>query len=194
MFQRQNYLDSLSWKPVKNVSGEECPPFSIMRIVRFDIEGGFWEIDKPNQDSYIYGIAVNNDAAIPVDGFGSATRDYPCYAATDPDSGSGSGDGGDQQRCGPAAGSWYLDFGQTGFRALSDIDSELDAVNIDLDPFPVTDDSGDPSSGDDCETSQSITFRECDPETQEVTYKTITIVPGGFRTCTSDTPPESGSG
>lgn len=175
----QSYMDMVRWLPVKNVSGEECPAFGIIRLSRFDLASGFWEFGKPNQDSYVFGLAINGPVAIANGETGQASRDFPLFAAVE-DGGSGSGDGtsGEGNICGPESGSWYLHFDQTGFRALSTTDSELQAVNVDLDPFAVSDDAGSGSgsgSGETCSSDRSFTFNSCDPNTGVQTEITLTF-------------------
>ncbi len=69
--------------PFRNDSGEEIPPFAVLRVDGIVDRDGQWvkKVFKPD-DTYRLTYLVNGPAKIPVGGFGDATDGrYPCIVA-----------------------------------------------------------------------------------------------------------------
>ena len=75
----EEYMDRLRWLPCLNVSGEEIPPYAVM-FVTDTYDDGTLQVDKPDEDRATWPVVLNGPAAIPIDGYGSCTRDYPAKA------------------------------------------------------------------------------------------------------------------
>lgn len=75
--------------PVRNDSGEEVPPFAVMRATGVvERDGGLWvqKVTKPDT-TFARLYLINGPAKIPVDGYGMATdgRRYPCIVGISTD-------------------------------------------------------------------------------------------------------------
>lgn len=102
-------VDLQRWLPFKNLAGEEVPPFAVMKVTEWDGEDEWLKIEKPDEDNATCDIVVNGPTAIPANGFGSCTADFPARVKCQSAFSSGT--------CGVQAGSWELKSSKAGFLA-----------------------------------------------------------------------------
>jgi hypothetical protein len=113
------------WLPAVNVSGDDIPPFGVVRLVKFNADGQF-EVGYPNKHSYPYGLAFNGPTTMAKGETGKVTIEMPYWARYDSTVKLAVGD-----ECGPVINSFSLSASKDGFRALSaPTDFKLDAVMV----------------------------------------------------------------
>jgi len=101
--------------PFRNDSGEEVPPFAVLRVTGLTTIGGrtVVTIGKPNTYGSQYSHFVNGPITVPADGYGTCTNDFPAMV-------SANGTATVGQLWGPRSGSWELESSTPGFIALGD--------------------------------------------------------------------------
>lgn len=104
----QSWAEAQRILAVKNVSGEEVPPFAAMIVTGYDLQKGLFEVDKPDEDNATCDVLFNVGGPIANDKVGSGTADYPCRALVN---------GFTSGVCGVIAGAWYLSDTKAGFLA-----------------------------------------------------------------------------
>lgn len=176
--ERAYHRANVRWLPCVNASGETIPAGAVVKVGAMN-DDGMYEVSKPTQNSYPYGIGFNDVSDIPATNTGQFTMEFPNWALFESE-GSGSGYA---EIVGPKANEWALFASETGFRVLR-FDEDNSFVNVIIDPFAVSDESSGSGSGsgEDCENTNEVTFRECDPTTGAQTDVTITF-PNGIRVC-----------
>ena len=79
MFEAKEYLQAQRWLPCRNLSGEEAPPYAVM-FVTDTYDDGTLQVDKPDADRGTWQVVINGPTAIPDQGYGECTRDFPARA------------------------------------------------------------------------------------------------------------------
>jgi hypothetical protein len=207
-------LDQVRWLPALNISGDDIPPFGVVRLVSINDDGQF-EVDYPDKANYPYGLAFNGPTTIPSGGAGSVTTDTPFWAHYDAEGINGnSADSSDDTPVagdiwGPTPNSFALINSASGFRVLSSVDPfDLSACMVVLDPLALPDepneydeyydyydgspDSADP--GDLCEDSGestagggiTIPFNACDADGNPCQKELVINSPTPLRWCIRD--------
>lgn len=151
-----NTRTDIRWLPCINTLNEVIPAGGVVRVIGLD-SNGFYQVAKPNRDSWPYGIGFNDVVPIAKNATGQFTVDLPNWAAIDFE-GSDPGSGDDlnvtpgETLVGPESGSWYLHDDQTSFMCVSEVDTDRGLVNVMRDIALNIEGSG--------ETSDQ-TFEEC---------------------------------
>ena len=109
--------------PAFNTASTLAPPGACAAITGTDAQGVL-QIGQPTQDGQSP-VAFVFQAPIQPGGYGAVTQDYPCLAAYD----GASGTPAVGATWGPAAGSWLLTNGKSGFQATSsDLNGKITVV------------------------------------------------------------------
>lgn len=123
----REWLDNQRWIPVKNLNtggAGEIPPYAVVSIIVPYADGtaGASQITTDNTLD-LGNIAVNGPTAIPADGFGMVTRDWPAVVYMN--SGVFAGD-----YIGTYANQWYMDTATNGgWRSWGMLDDGLSGGN-----------------------------------------------------------------
>lgn len=110
----------LSPLEVKNIDGEDAPPFAILEVVRLNVAEGWIEVQKPSDDS-LFELLVNSGSTLRAGKLGTAFSPFerpPMLILYDTDETPAAGDD-----YGTSAGKWYLVKDKTGFVAW-DVDDD----------------------------------------------------------------------
>ena len=92
MHRPEEFLHRCRWQPVYNAGSVEIPPFGVMYTSRSTttVDGTLQATSPLSVDNYNHNLlSFNGPAAIPVQGYGSCTQDYPCLARVDADAPNG---------------------------------------------------------------------------------------------------------
>jgi len=103
---RRDSENDIRWVDVYNDSGEEIPAYAVVKVTGTD-EDGVLIVTKPDEDSLPPAkLLFTGPAAIPTDGYGAATRDWPARCQFSVPDGS---------TYGTEADNWHLIEGGSGF-------------------------------------------------------------------------------
>jgi len=124
----------IRWWPVRNNSGEEIPPFAVMRISGEETVGGRTRfiVAKPDSTFRRKGYLVNGPFAIGIGKAGSGTRDTTyalCSSSASPVR---------DQWWGAKDGEWKLFQHRPGFLVLGNYQGTGDGQRAIVEPFEVT--------------------------------------------------------
>ena len=124
----------IRWWPVRNNSGEEIPPFAVMRISGEETVGGRTRfiVAKPDSTFRRKGYLINSPFAIGIGKSGSGTRDTTyalCSSSASPVR---------DQWWGAKDGEWKLFQHRPGFLVLGNYQGTGDGQRSIVEPFEVT--------------------------------------------------------
>ena len=112
------------WLDCLNESGEDIPPWSIMRVTGCDSER-ILTVDKPNADGLgVHNFVSSGPQTIISGDYGFCTRSFPVQAAYD----SSSGTPALGEIWGPANASWLLKKGMHGFWVIGILETNTALV------------------------------------------------------------------
>lgn len=179
--------DLLNWRVCKNVGADPIPPHSVVRMLRGKTtKSGDTYIEVEQSDSFGFDARayVTHELAIPVDGFGRATREGPVVVACDAKPKPG-------EIWGPVPDAWQLGSGYPGATIIDVLRSDAAGyramVERDLQCLisgQLADDLDAPSDGWTAPTTVEMTVYRIgtqatsgdDPAQYVTTGKTLTLI------------------
>jgi len=115
------------WVRVKNVSGEDIPPYSVVEITGASSDDGILNADKPSSSGDDYRHGLSGPATIKSGDHGDVTFDLPAWASFD----SSDGTPANGDLWGAKSGSWKLgNTGDSNFPVLGSVDTTNEVMLV----------------------------------------------------------------